>query len=83
MRSENIRQRIDMEGQWQFALDQPSWYYRFVFGRPSVNQLKKSTLQFCGVKPVKVTYVGIVKTATEALREQWLMKINQLGKAQR
>jgi len=65
------------------TLDQPSLYYRFVFGRPSVNQLKKATLQFCGVKPVKVTYVGIVKTATEALREQWLMKINQLGKAQR
>jgi len=27
--------------------------------------------------------VGIVKTATEAVRKQWLMKINQLGKAQR
>jgi len=83
MRSENIRQRIDMEGQWQFALDQPSWYYRFVFGRPSVNQLKKSTLQFCGVKPVKVTYVEIVKTATEAVRMRWLTKINKMGKAQR
>jgi NAD(P)H dehydrogenase (quinone) len=40
------------------TLDQPSWYYWLMFGRPSVNQLKKSTLEFCGVKPVKVSYVG-------------------------
>ena len=64
------------------TLDQPSWYYRFVFGRPSVNQLKRATLQFCGVKPVKVTYVGIVKTSTQPRREQWLRKITLLGQKQ-
>lgn len=62
------------------TLDQPSWYYRFMFGRPSVNQLKKSVLEFCGIKPVKVTYVGIVKTASLAQREQWIDKIFKLGK---
>lgn len=31
------------------TLDQPGWYYRLFYGRPSVNQLKKSTLEFCGV----------------------------------
>ena len=61
------------------TLDQPSWYYRLVYGRPSVNQLKKSTLEFCGVKPVKVTYVGIVKTSDEKQREKWLLKIYNLG----
>ena len=64
------------------TLDQPNWYYRFVFGRPSVNQLKRATLQFCGVKPVKVTYVGIVKTSTQSRREQWLRKITLLGQKQ-
>ena len=39
------------------TLDQPSWYYWLVYGRPSVNQLKKATLEFCGVNPVKVTYI--------------------------
>lgn len=43
------------------TLDQPSWYYRIFYGRPSINQLKKSTLEFCGVKPVKVTYIGVIK----------------------
>ena len=62
------------------TLDQPSWYYRLVYGRPSVNQLKKSTLEFCGISPVKVTYLGIVKTSDFNVRKKWLEKIEQLGK---
>lgn len=65
------------------TLDQPSWYYKWMYGRPSVNQLKKATLEFCGVKPVKVTYIGIVKTATAATREKWLKKVAALGIKQR
>jgi len=57
------------------TLDQPGWYYRFAFGRPSVNQLKKSTLEFCGVKPVKVTYVGPIRNSTESFRKECLVKI--------
>jgi len=64
------------------TIDQPSWYYHLFYGRPSVNQLKKSTLQFCGITPVKVTYIGIVKTAHETQRSKWLGKINKLGKRQ-
>ena len=62
------------------TIDQPSWYYWLVYGRPSVNQLKKATLEFCGIKPVKVTYFGIVKTATNELREKWLDKVEELGR---
>jgi len=65
------------------TLDQPGWYYHIIYGRPSVNQLKKSTLQFCGITPVKVTYVGIIKTSDEAKRNKWLNKINTLGKEQK
>ncbi len=61
------------------TLDQPSWYYRLMYGRPSVNQLKKSTLEFCGVKPVKVSYVGIIKTSNEEQRRKWLEKIYNFG----
>lgn len=62
------------------TLDQPSWYYWLVYGRPSVNQLRKSTLEFCGVKPVKVTYFGIIKTATSDLRKKWLDKVEEAGR---
>lgn len=65
------------------TLDQPGWYYRFSFGQPSVNQLKKSTLEFCGVKPVKVTFVGPIKKSTDAFRKEWLNKIEISGKSLR
>lgn len=64
------------------TLDQPGWYYWLFFGKPSVNQLKKSTLQFCGISPVKITYLGIIKTSNANQREKWLQKINRLGKRQ-
>lgn len=65
------------------TLDQPGWYYRLMYGRPSVNQLKKSTLEFCGIKPVKVTYVGIIKTSTPEQRQKWISQIYNLGLQQR
>ena len=62
------------------TLDQPSWYYKFVYGSPSVNQLKKSVLEFCGVKPVSVTYIENVKISTPEQRDKWLKLVNDLGK---
>ena len=59
------------------TLDQPGWYYRLAFGRPSVNQLKKSTLGFCGVKPVKVTYIGPVRNSKDDVRKKWLEKVKK------
>ncbi|MGE8379491.1 MAG: NAD(P)H-dependent oxidoreductase [Sphingobacterium sp.] len=64
------------------TLDQPGWYYALVYGRPSVNQLKRSTLLFCGISPVKVTYIGIIKTSDLTKRNKWLFKIKQLGQKQ-
>lgn len=61
------------------TLDQPSLYYRLMFGRPSVNQLKRSVLEFCGIKPVNVTYIGIIKTSGESQRKAWLDKVKLAG----
>lgn len=64
------------------TLDQASWSYRLFFRRPSVNQLKRSTLEFSGVKPVKVTYVGPIRQSKSEFREQQLRKIALLGKGE-
>jgi len=61
------------------TLDQPGWYYRLFYARPSVNQLKKSTLEFCGVSPVKVSYIEIIKTSDELQRKKWLQKVYNFG----
>lgn len=65
------------------TLDQPGFYYRFFFGRPSVNQLRKSVLKFCGIQPVKLTYVGVIKTSDDKQRQKWLEKVRLLGLKQK
>jgi len=59
--------------------DTPSWYNTLLLGAPATKQLKKNTLEFCGVKPVKTSYIGPIRTSTPAFREKWLQKITDLG----
>jgi NAD(P)H dehydrogenase (quinone) len=59
--------------------DTVRWYDRWFMGSPLINQFKKGTLEFCGVKPVKVTYIAPIKDSTEAFRSKWLKKVQELG----
>jgi len=59
--------------------DTPLWYNCWFMKNPSVNQLKKGTLEFCGVKPVRVTYLGPIKDAKATTRQKWLQKVGALG----
>ena len=61
------------------TMDTPKILYRLLYTAPSVNQLKKTTLEFCGVKPVKVTQFAPVKGSTQAKREHWVKTVNELG----
>lgn len=70
---------VGKTGQIITTLDQPGWYYRFAYGRPSVNQLKKSTLQFCGVKRVDVNYMGPIRNSTDERRRKFLLEAEVLG----
>lgn len=62
------------------TLDQPGFFYRLVFHRPSVNQLRRSVLKFCGISPVKVSYIGIIRNSTPEMRKRWLEKVESWGK---
>jgi NAD(P)H dehydrogenase (quinone) len=61
------------------TLDQPAWYYWIVYREPSNHAMKKLTLQFCGINPVKVTTIGPIRLSKEAYRNNWLKKVEQLG----
>lgn len=61
------------------TLDQPAWYYRLIFSRPSYKSLKNMTLQFSGIKNVKSTTIGPLRLSKESYRENWLQKIEKLG----
>lgn len=60
--------------------DTPRWYDRLFMGSPALNQFRKGTLQFCGVNPVKVTYIAPVKDRDSAFYERQLAKVRELGK---
>lgn len=61
------------------TMDQPGWFYWLFYGSPSVKSLKRTILKFCGIKPVKVNYIGSIKASDEKQREKWLQKIYRLG----
>ena len=64
------------------TLNTPSWIYRWHFGRPGHNTMKKTILQFCGIKPVRITEVGPMKNSSEAKRKKWLEQVRALGAEQ-
>ncbi|MBN1916216.1 NAD(P)H-dependent oxidoreductase [Candidatus Dojkabacteria bacterium] len=62
------------------TLDQPRFFYLFAFGQPSINQLKRSILEFCGVRPIKITCIESMKHLNREGRKKCLEKIQALGK---
>lgn len=65
------------------TIDAPTWYYRFVYGQPGVNMLKRATLGFSGVRPIRTTIFGPVKSSTPEIRTKWLAAVEKLGRALR
>lgn len=59
--------------------DSPKWYNFLFMKSPAINQFKKGTLNFCGINPVKVTYIATVKNSSADFRKNWLKKISLLG----
>ncbi len=59
--------------------DTPGWYDRIFMHRPAINQFKKGTLKFCGINPVKVTYIAPIKNADQEFLKKWTKKVYLLG----
>ena len=61
------------------TMDTPPWYYKLVYGAPSHKMMKRTVLEFCGIKPVKITEFGPVLNSHEKTRIKWLAKARELG----
>lgn len=61
------------------TMDTPPWYYKLVYGAPSHKMMKRTVLEFCGVKPVHITEFGPVINSHEKSRLKWLNKTRVLG----
>lgn len=62
------------------TMDTPKWYYWLVYKSPGHNSLKKGILEFCGIKPVRISAFGPVKLANEMKRQSWIRKVENLGR---
>ncbi len=59
--------------------DSPGWYLRLLQGDPTVKQLVRSTLRFCGLRPVRVTRFGPVHGSAPQARAGWLDRAAAVG----
>jgi len=59
--------------------DSPAWYNNLIMGNPAIRQFKKGTLEYCGVKLIKVTYFAPVSNSDAAHRAHWLGQVQKLG----
>jgi NAD(P)H dehydrogenase (quinone) len=62
-----------------YTADTPVWLYKFLFAAPAVNQVKKRTLEFCGIKTIKTTGIGPIRKSSLAFREKWIEEIEKMG----
>ncbi len=61
------------------TMDQPTWYYRWLNGRPSHIAMKRLTMNFVGIKKVRITSIGPIRLSKERFRTKWLSKVEKLG----
>ena len=59
------------------TMDTPPWYFKWVYRMPAIQQMRLTTLEFCGIKPVKSLMLGPVLGSTDKQRERWLLQAKQ------
>jgi putative NADPH-quinone reductase len=61
------------------TLNTPPWLYRLLFRRAGHITMKRSILEFCGIRPVRITDVGPMQGSTAETRDRWLRQARELG----
>ncbi len=65
------------------TMDTPKWYYYLMNRNAGHNAMKIGVLEFCGIKPVKITSFTPVKSSNEVKRKKWLAEVEKLGRQQK
>lgn len=60
-------------------MDAPPWYYRWFDHMPGHWQMRRTVLEFCGFKPVRIASYGAVRSAPPQRIERWLADARQRG----
>ncbi|CAJ0865178.1 hypothetical protein AMST5_01743 [freshwater sediment metagenome] len=57
----------------------PAFVYRFFFLAHGFRNLKRNVLNYAGVRPVRATLIGSIKSMDRAVAEKWLATVEKLG----
>jgi putative NADPH-quinone reductase len=61
-------------------MDTPPWYYRWVYRMPGHNQMRRTILEYCGIRPVRISQFGRVKGSPATQRAKWLEAARRAGR---
>ena len=62
------------------TMDTPPWYFRLVYRNPAYNQIRRTILEFVGIKPVEITVLGPVRGASDGKRQTWLDRVSAFAR---
>jgi len=62
------------------TLGMPAPIFRWYFGAHGLKSLRRSILEFCGIKPVRTTLIGGVEAIRQEARGAWLKHAHELGR---
>ncbi len=62
------------------TMGMPVFWYRWYFGAHGVRGLERSVLAFCGVDPIRETFIGLVGMKQEKMRDRWIGRLEELGR---
>lgn len=65
------------------TMGMPAFVYRWLYRAHSVKSLKRNILHFSGIKPVRCSYIGMIEASKGRAREQWLRRMERLGRQAR
>ncbi|MET3665497.1 NAD(P)H-dependent oxidoreductase [Caulobacter sp. 1776] len=61
------------------TMGMPPLVYRLWFAGHAMASLRRNILELCGVRPVRLTYVGPTDAASQTQRLGWVEKVARLG----
>ena len=61
------------------TMDTPPWYYRWFYRMPGLHQMRKTTLELCGIKPTKTLTFGPILGSKPTQRERWLKQAEAIA----
>lgn len=65
------------------TMGMPGLVYRWYFRAHGFRNLERNILKFCGIRPVRHSFVGLVAGKDDRRRRRWLARLERLGRAAR